>query len=763
MKRNQSPVGLLAVMAVLLIGISTTLAEVPRPEHPRPDMLRENWMTLNGEWQFENDKAADGETRGLTYGKDLNSKIIVPFCPESKLSGLGLGNTEKLKNVWYRRLFEVPATMKGKRVRLHFGGVDYKAWVYVNGQLAGMHIGENAAFSFDVTKWLRDGANEVVVKVLDDMWSGLQPTGKQSPDQSGGCIYTRTTGIWQPVWLEAVGSSFIESISIVPDPDNSRVLIEAKINGLDKDLSLKAEAYADGRLTGSDTTTGPYQNQLVLKLKTKKLWEPGSPFLYDLKFTLCSGKEKIDELKSYFGLRTVAIDGRRILINGKPVFQRLILDQGFYPEGLWTAPSDEALEKDIEMSMACGYNGARLHQKVFEPRFLYWADKLGYLVWGEYPNWGYNNKPEGYSAYVNEWTEILLRDRNHASIVGWCPFNESDGNAGELQRMIWTVTKAIDPTRPALETSGWSHTLPNPEVLDAHDYNGNPEAFRNSWMERMSVTGQDLSTPARYGHRKAPQGGRIIPMMVSEIGGIGWATEGGWGYGSGPKTPDEFYIRYEGTINAMLDNPHLFGFCYTQLTDVEQEKNGLYYYDRRPKFDVKKIHDITSREAAYERCEPNAAKPPAKITQPNWKVLLGAVQDGDLCTPYKYATEKPGENWMKEGFDDASWKTGLAPFGQGGLKVRTEWNTPDIYLRKTFEYGGGSFKNGALVICHDEDTEVYVNGQKILGTSGVISHYQLRMVTDSLKKALKKGVNTIAVHTHQTTGGQFIDLGILVD
>jgi beta-galactosidase/beta-glucuronidase len=352
------------MMSGLLSGAPAPVANegavIPRSEHPRPDLLRENLMTLNGEWQFEIDKAADGESRGLTYGKDLNSKIIVPFCPESKLSGLGLATTEHMKNVWYRRTFELPRSMKAKRVRIHFGGVDYRAWVYINGQLVGMHIGENVAFNFDITKLLKDGANEVVVKVLDDMGSGLQPSGKQSEnDQSAGCFYTRTTGIWQPVWLEAVGSSFVENISVVPDPDNSRVLIEATINGRDKNLTLKAEAFVAGRLVGADTATGPWQSRLVLNLKEKNLWEPGAPFLYDLKFTLSSGTEKIDELKSYFGLRKIAIDGRRILINGKPVFQRLILDQGFYPEGLWTAPSDEALKKDE--------HGVRIQRRALAP------------------------------------------------------------------------------------------------------------------------------------------------------------------------------------------------------------------------------------------------------------------------------------------------------------------------------------------------------------------------------------------------------------
>ena len=750
-------------MVALSLMAHVASAEVPRPEHPRPDMFRENWMTLNGEWQFEIDKAADGESRGLTHGKDLNSKITVPFCPESKLSGLGLGNTQKLKDVWYRRTFELPSTMQGKRVRIHFGGVDYKTWVYINGQLAGTHIGGSVAFHFDVTKWLKEGPNELVVKVLDDMWSGLQPSGKQSPDESGGCVYTRTTGIWQPVWLEAVGSSFVENLSVVPDPDNSRVLISAKINGGDKDLTLKAEAFADGKLTGSDSSTGPWQNTLVINLKHKKLWEPGTPFLYDLKLTLSSGGQKLDELKSYFGLRKVVIDGRRILINGKPIFQRLILDQGFYPDGLWTAPSDEALKQDIELSMACGYNGARLHQKVFEPRFLYWADKLGYLVWGEYPNWGCNFKPESYSAYVNEWTGILLRDRNHPSVVGWCAFNEADAAAAELQQLIWNVTKAVDPTRPVLETSGWAHTLPHPEVLDAHDYGDKPGTLRERWMGNLSVTSADRSIPARYRSSKVPKSDsdRGIPFMVSEIGGIGWPTDSGGGYGEGSKNLDELYARYQGTIDAMLDNPHLFGFCYTQLTDIEQEKNGLYYYDRKPKFDVRKLHDITSREAAYEQ---DAGKPVTQAVEPKWKVLVGALQDGALSTPYKYVTKKPADDWAKEVFDDNSWKTGLAPFGQEQNRtIRTEWKTADLYLRKTFEYDGSDFTQGAIVMCHDEDTEVYVNGQKILDVKGFISSYMLHTVTDQLKKSLKKGANTIAVQTHQTQGGQYIDLAILIE
>ena len=754
--------GSFPLLAMVLAGAIPALADVPRSEHPRPDALRENWLTLNGPWQFEIDDKADGEARGLIAGKDLGSTIVVPFCPESKLSGVG--KTELMKNVWYRHLFELPPAMQGKRIRLHFGAVDYKAWVYVNGQLAGTHTGENAAFAFDITRLLKQGSNEVVVRAFDDTACGVQPTGKQSHTKSQGCVYTRTTGIWQPVWLEAMGSSFVEDFSVVPDPDQSRVLIEAAIDGVDPNLRLTAEAFLDGKLVGSESAAVAWRNhRLVLNLREKRLWQLGSPALYDLKLSLCRGGEKIDELKSYFGLRKVSIEGRRILINGKPVFQRLILDQGFYPDGIWTAPSDEALKHDIEMSMAAGYNGARLHQKVFEPRFLYWADKLGYLVWGEFPNWGYNYKPEGYAPYVNEWVEVLRRDRNHPSIVGWCAFNETPPSAGEVQQMIWNVTKAVDPTRPVLETSGWTHTLAQPEVLDAHDYDGKPESFRKRWDDYFGPRGSTPQVPARYGSQSKRVRDHGVPFMVSEVGGIGWDTEGGWGYGAGPKTLDEFYARYQGTLDALLDNPNLFGFCYTQLTDVEQEHNGLYYYDRRPKFDVSRLKAITARQAAYERGEP-FAPPPTARPEPQWKVLVGALQDGLLSTPYRYLSQTPQGEWTRDGFDDNTWQSGLAPFGRDPRReIRTPWTTSDIYLRHTFDYDGAPFQTGALVIGFDEDTEVYVNGQKVLAVQKYITHYEPRVVTEALRKALRKGSNTLAVHTHQTVGGQYIDLALLIE
>jgi len=766
-KVNQSPIMKTIILPLCLVAASVMLVaqtvsattEVPRPEHPRPDAFRTNWMTLNGDWEFEIDETGDGESRGLISGTTLNSGIVVPFCPESPLSGVG--RYELMKNVWYRRHFELPVAMQGKRIRLHFGGVDYQAWVWVNGRLAGSHTGGSVEFALEITGLLRDGSNELVVRAFDDTASGRQPTGKQTHTVSEGCVYTRTTGIWQPVWLEAVGSSFVEGFSIVPDPDKSRVIIEAAVNGPDRNLELTAEAFADGKRVGKTSCAAFWRdNHLVLDLSRKKLWEPGAPFLYDLKFTLSQGRQTVDEVASYFGLREVSIEGRSILINGKRIFQRLILDQGFYPDGIWTAPSDEALKRDIELSMAAGYNGARLHQKVFEPRFLFWADKLGYLVWGEFPNWGYNYQPEYYANAINEWTEIIQRDRNHPSIIGWCPFNETPREAAEIQQIVVRQTRAIDRTRPVLETSGWSHSMDDAEVRDDHDYNQDPDVFKRRWVEFFEAAGTP-ALPSRYAGGMSDRRDLGVPFMVSEFGGIGWATEDGWGYGNGPRTLEEFYARYAGLVDAQLDNPNLFGFCYTQLTDVEQERNGLYFYDRRPKFDVKRLHAITSRSAAYETRGPDAPQP-GKRMRVGWEVLVGAAPDGRLCLPYRYTTRAPAAEWIEERFDEGRWQTGLAPFGTIA-NPRTDWNTGDIWLRRTFDWDGTAFRSAALVIFHDEDTEVHVNGRRIWRGRGFLTSYELYQVTDTLKGALKKGSNTLAVHTRQTGGGQFIDLALLLE
>ncbi len=753
-----------AASLVLLSSVTPLVADdgaLPRSEHPRPDAMRENWLCLNGQWQFEIDADANGLERGLASGKDLASSIIVPFCPESQLSGLG--HTDFMKNVWYRRMFTLPESMQGQRVLLHFGAVDYKAWVWVNGREVGGHTGGSAAFACEITSALKPGENEVVVRVFDDTASGLQPTGKQTHSVSEGCVYTRTTGIWQSVWLEAAGQSYVKEFSVVPDPEHARVLIEATVDGPLEGLQLAVHVLADGKLVGQESGLAGSGAPLVLNLSEKHLWSPSSPFLYDLELVLERDGKPVDTVRSYFGLRSVSIDGRSVLINGQRVFQRLILDQGFYPDGIWTAPSDEALKRDIELSMAAGFNGARLHQKVFEPRFLYWADKLGYLVWGEFPNWGYNYEPKGYAPYTSEWAEIVRRDRNHPSIIGWCPFNETDWVSTELQQVIWNLTQAIDPTRPVLETSGWRHSLLEPQLCDFHDYEQDPTVLKNRWMDYFDISA--LRLPEQYHNAGATAlvPDRGCPFMLSEFGGTRWAEEQSsgqaWGYGQAPSDMEEFYRRYEGLVNALLDNPNMFGFCYTQLTDVEQERNGLYYYDRRPKFDAGRLHAITSREAAYEKTGPITAS--RENGGAPWNVLVGASPDKALARPYRYTFDAPAAEWLNDGFDDGKWASGMAPFGNELPGVRTPWTSADIYLRQQFPFDSGEPSQMALVIFYDEDTEIYLNGHRIFEIRGFVNSYTMLDVTQAAKPWIKQGLNTLAVHTRQTGGGQYIDLALL--
>jgi hypothetical protein len=415
--------------------------------------------------------------------------------------------------------------------------------------------------------------------------------------------------------------------------------------------------------------------------------------------------------------------------------------------------------------MACGFNGARLHQKVFEPRFLYWADKLGYLVWGEFPNWNLDYaRTEAYAPFLNEWIEVLTRDRNHPAIIGWCPFNETPQTAGELQQMIWNATRRIDPTRPIIESSGYAHTVVSPQTLDMHDYSQDPAAFKTRWESFFKpVTG--LQVPLRYRGNEPEDAG--VPFMVSEFGGTGWerpdAPRGG-AYGRNPVSLEEFYQRYQGLVDALLDNPDMFGFCYTQLTDVEQEHNGLYYYERAPKFDVKRLHAITSREAAYEKTGPVTPRP--EISEKEWRVLAGARPDGELAKPYRYTSSEPASGWMTPEFDDGAWQTFQAPAGQRGaaLAQPAQAAAAELFLRRTFEYQGGAWKEAALVITHTGAVEVFVNGVKIWngevapGSRG--GAYRILEVSEALRQALKEGRNAVAIHL--SGGGRSADLALLV-
>ncbi|MDX9753469.1 MAG: glycoside hydrolase family 2 TIM barrel-domain containing protein [bacterium] len=743
----------LYLLALILI-LGATAHAIPRPEYPLPQFERAQWLNLNGTWDYAE---TNDDSQSFLGQEAYPEEIVVPFCRESELSGLS--RTGFMKNAWYRREFVVPSDWQAERIFLHIGACDWFTTVWVNDVQIGTHRGGYSHFAFEITKALKPGANTVTIHAFDDSAGGLQPLGKQSrQEKSAGIFYTRTTGIWQTVWLEGTHSAYVADFQLTPDITKAQVRIQADVVDPLQNLTLTATAFADGRVVGKASTPVTWRNTyLTLDLSLKRLWTVEDPFLYDLKLTLQDGEQVLDEISSYFGLRSVHIQGGAILINGEPVFQRLVLDQGFYPDGIWTAPSDAALKGDIELSKAVGFNGARLHQKVFEPRFLYWADKLGYLVWGEYPSYGadYHN-PIVNMPYMQEWVEIVRRDRNHPSVIGWCAFNETPDSAGELQNAVVALTRALDPSRPVLDTSGWVHSLPDPELSDAHDYNQNPESLKQYWMDYFKSTG----LPQRYGAKQLG-----IPFFISEFGGIGWferQDNASWGYGNNPKTLEEFYARFKGLVDALMDNPNLFGFCYTQLTDIEQEKNGVYYYNRQPKFDAALLREIMGRPAAYEQRPPLTVAVPQEET---WQVLVGSAIDAALAKTWTYTTTQPGDGWMNANFDVSGWETGRGGFGKkdGAEKwIHTPWNTRDIWLRQEFTYSGESIQRAVLAIHYDNATEIYLNGEKIWSRSRWNDGYQPFDLTEIMQKHLKKGTNTLAVHTHQDDGGQFIDLAILL-
>lgn len=565
---------------------------IPRSEHPDPQFQRKDWLNLNGEWDFEFDFGNSGLRAGVLEKDEWSRKINVPFCPESKLSGIEY--TDFIAAVWYRKSVTVTEAQLEGRVLIHFGAVDYETYLYVNGEEAGYHKGGYTSFTFDITEFLTAGENVIAVNARDDVRDPLVPRGKQSElYNSHGCDYTRTTGIWQTVWLEFVPKAYVKSFKLFPDTVNATLGVSAVVEG---EGAFKAEAFYDGRLVGSFEKTAAGFVSGDIKLSETHLWEVGCGRLYDLKITFGG-----DEISSYFGLRDIRIDGYKVLINGKSVFQRLVLDQGFYADGIYTAPSDEALEKDIRLSLAVGFNGARLHQKVFEPRFLYHCDRLGYIVWGEFGNWGLDYSRDGaLEAMLPQWCESVARDFNHPAIVGWCPFNETWDRDGrkqndELLRIVYRVTKQLDETRPCIDTSGNFHV--ETDIFDAHDYEQKVEIFKGNYDRLMTegVLFEHFPDRQEYDGKK--------PAFVSEYGGIQWSLGSrgdAWGYGNAPKSEQEFIDRYKGLTDALLDNERMFGFCYTQLYDIEQEQNGLYYYDRSPKFDPELFRRINSRKAAIE-------------------------------------------------------------------------------------------------------------------------------------------------------------------
>ena len=552
----------------------------------------------------------------------------MPFCPESELSGIG--DHDFHEAVWYRRELTIPAAWAGRRALLHFQAVDYDATVWVDGVEVGRHRGGFSPFTCDLHGVAAPGDTVTLVLRARDTHRGAQPRGKQAQSFGpSGAIYVRTTGIWQSVWLEPVPEVALRRPRLTPDLANSLIRLEQPLSGNLPGLRLRAVLRDDEGVVSqaecrADLDLAP-RLDLPIPPERRRLWAPGDPQLYDLDIQLLDADgSAVDAARSYAGLRSVAIDGLAIKINGETVFQRLVLDQGYYPDGIMTAPDDAALRADIELSLAAGFNGARLHQKVFEERFLYHADRLGYLVWGEFGDWGCRHMGplDGEHQrpgpdYVAQWLEVLERDYSHPCIVGWCPLNETWQSLtdritqlDDVTQGMYLATKAMDTTRPVLDASGYSHRVRGADVYDSHDYTQDPDELlrRHAGLAQgrpyeNSFEGRGI--PQRYvGNARwsLPWAGQ--PYFVSEFGGIWWnpdvaEDEDSWGYGERPRSIGEFYERFERLCAVLLDDANMFGYCYTQLTDILQEQNGIYAYDRRVKFDMARIRGCSAASGGH--------------------------------------------------------------------------------------------------------------------------------------------------------------------
>ena len=593
-----------------------------RKEHPRPIFYRKDWINLNGQWSCEFSKDIKGFSKTKLNKKKFTKKINVPFCPESKLSGIG--HTDFIQEMYYQKLFKIPETWKNKKILLHFGGVDYESTIYINKKKVGFNQGGSTPFSLDISSFLiKNSENDLKLYVIDKRCAGspepkfdykgrgvfrsqddikkwvlnknrFQPRGKQSTFRhSYGCYYTRTTGIWQTVWLEAVNYKNIKNINIQANVKSSSFVFipeySSKFSG-----NLKVDIFFKNKLIKSSLISTKIK-KFAIKIPKVKLWSIGKPNLYNFTFTLIDKNKTIDKVESYGGMRSIEVKKNKIYLNGKKLYQRLVLDQGFYPNGIWTAPSDKDLKNDIILSMKAGFNGARLHEKVFEDRFHYWADKLGYITWAEFPNWGMNENAKASETYfLREWPRIVNYLKNHPSIITWTPFNETNtlecnAQHKKLMRIAYDVTKKIDPTRPVNETSGYQHQ--KTDIWTVHHYEPIPEKLNKALNPKKGVYRNFPHFETSYKNQ---------PYIIDEYGGVWWLPKQlrkkmrSWGHGDKvrPKTIKEVYERMEKLTEVVLKTHHIQGFCYTQLTDVEQETNGVYLYDRKNKFNVNKIKKI---------------------------------------------------------------------------------------------------------------------------------------------------------------------------
>ncbi|MBE5786167.1 MAG: glycoside hydrolase family 2 [Clostridiales bacterium] len=579
---------------------------IMRPEHPRPDRVRAQWKTLNGEWAFAFDREKMGRKEKWQKEGNFDLKIQVPFCYQSQLSGIN--SQEHCDVVWYARDVEIPEDMLSQRQLLHFGAVDYKADVWLDGQYLGGHEGGYTPFTFDITD-VTDGQKgpfRLVVR-CEDRLDFDQPRGKQSfRPEPFECWYTPVTGIWQSVWLEGVGEYYPQDFRLTPHIETASLKAEISLNELPKNASLRLTASFKGDLVCSQeikvTTDRLIQTELYLRhnerLEGIHMWWPHHPALYDLKIETIVDGEVVDCVDTYFGMRKIGIVNGYITLNNSVLYQRLILDQGYWPDGLLTAPSDEALKKDVELTLKMGYNGARKHQKFEDPRYLYWADHLGLLVWGELPS-AYWLRDSQKRNMMRDLSEAIRRDYNHPCLIAWVPLNESWGvpfiedqeEAQQLNDALYHMVHSLDGTRFVSGNDGWEQA--ETDIVTVHDYTAWPEQLKKEYEDIDSI------------HHGNPGSSRIVtaagydnmgkPMLLTEYGGIAMQKDAGgdnWGYNGAVKDEESFFKRFEAITQAFKHMPGFQGYCYTQLTDVFQEVNGLLDMDRNPKMDLDEVRRI---------------------------------------------------------------------------------------------------------------------------------------------------------------------------
>ena len=583
--------------------------------YPRPQLVRPEWTNLNGEWDFAFDRRDVGKAEKWNVHFPQSQKIVVPFTYETKLSGIGI---EKDVNVvWYHRKLPVSRKdLSNERLILHMEGCDYYSEIYVNGVMTGSHTGAYSRASYDITDALDDNENYLTVRI-EDSRDKSQPRGKQRwLDDNYGCWYVQTTGIWKTVWLEKVPSVYIQALRLTPSAkkccidfdmevnqlpaDNEKYVAQFRIMDGEKEINTVSLALEQKKVSGRCFLYGSELHNWGIKL-----WSPEHPNLYDIEVTLVRDEQAVDKVYSYFGLRDICCSKGQILLNGVPLYERLILDQGYWKDSGLPPPRDEALIEDIDKTLALGYNGVRKHQKVEDERYLYWADVKGLLVWSEVGAF-YDFTEKSITDFTQQWIEIVRENYNHPCIITWTPFNESWGirqvktnrQEQEFTEGIYYLTKSLDSTRPVIANDGWEHTIS--DIITIHDYAEDGDEFYRHYMNHIQEILKNERFPSREkaafadGYEYKGQ-----PIMITEYGGIAFQTDKGWGYGNQVSDEKEFLNRFKNITEAIKRIPWCCGYCYTQLTDVQQEVNGLLSENRAYKVSpdkVKAINEIPAGE-----------------------------------------------------------------------------------------------------------------------------------------------------------------------